>query len=766
MSFDLPTLLAVWIGIDTVIGLAFWTQHRRLRHIGGLGWWALACLIHSGASIALSARPLLPPWLGLPLSNLLFTLTFALLWVGFRAYLGLSVRRVMTGVGVLLLVQWAIYLAFLLAVDSQPARQLLWVGTNVALLLLMLGDARTHRPNPAPREFRTLAGVLWLQVTILVGYAVVSLLLRWPFQATVALLTFCFLIAYLLCALAFQCLLMLRLRDEAQAARAVQRQREADLQRLVDNLDAGVMVFHPDHTLWRMNTAARRFLTWSEVGADGVVPEPSYESWRMLDESGQPLRRHDRPFERVLITGQPVRDVVVGLPIDGGARLRWALCSGYPESDSQGGLRRVVLTFLDITAMKDAQSEQKALEARLSQSQKMQALGTLAGGVAHDFNNILTAILGNADLAREDLTADAPAHESLSEISTAARRGRELVRQILTFSRQQPLARARVPLAAVVVESCALLRAALPPQVQLVQTIAPSLPEVSGDTTQLQQVLVNLGTNALHALPARGGSIEIALDSVPVSAAPFARLPAALGQACREAGEPALRLRVIDDGCGMDESVQHRMFEPFFTTKPVGQGTGLGLSVVLGIVEAHGGHIEVCTTPQSGTTITLWLPPLPADEATGEDKPVTMRAVENLQPRPTPPAPSEAVPHILYLDDDDTLVFLVRRLLERRGYRVTALSIQAEALAALRERPGEFALLLTDYNMPGMSGLEVAREALAIDPRLPVAVASGYITDELQAEARAAGVREVVFKTDAVEQFCEIVARLVSSSPN
>ncbi|ODT32061.1 MAG: hypothetical protein ABS53_08925 [Hydrogenophaga sp. SCN 70-13] len=761
MWFHLPTLLAVWTGIDVVIGLAFWAQHRRLRHVGGLGWWALACLTHTCAAAAMMARPLLPGWVGMPLSNLLFSLTFALLWVGFRAYLGLSVRRVMTGVLLLLLVQWPVNVFFIEVIDSLPARQLLWLGTNVALLLLMIGDARAHRPWPAPTEFRALESVLWLQVALLLGYALIAVVLRWPFLPAVALLTFCFLIAYLLCVLAFQCLLMLRLRDEAQAARAVQRQREADLQRLVDNLDAGVMVFHPDHTLWRMNTAARRFLTWSAVGADGVVPEPSYESWLMLDENGQPLRRHDRPFERVLITGQPVRDVVVGLPIDGGARLRWALCSGYPENDSQGGLRRVVLTFIDITAMKDAQSEQKALEARLSQSQKMQALGTLAGGVAHDFNNILTAILGNADLAREDLPAQAPAHESLGEISTAARRGRELVRQILTFSRQQPLARARVPLAAVVVESCALLRAALPSQVQLVQTIVPPLPEVSGDATQLQQVLVNLGTNALHALPAAGGRIEVALDSVPVSQA---QLPPALAQACRAAGLPVLRLRVIDDGCGMDERVQRRMFEPFFTTKPVGQGTGLGLSVVLGLVEAHGGHIEVCSTPQKGTTITLWLPPLPADEATAEDKPVTMPAVENPQPRPDAPASPEGAPHILYLDDDDTLVFLVRRLLERRGYRVTALSVQADALAALRDKPGEFALLLTDYNMPGMSGLEVAREALSIEPRLTVAVASGYITDELQAEARAAGVREVVFKTDAVEQFCEIVARLVKSS--
>ncbi len=760
MSLHLPTLYAVWTGIDIVIGLAFWTQHRRLPHVGGLGWWALACLTHTIASIAMSVRPLLPAWVGLPLSNLLFTLTFALLWVGFRAYLGLSVRRLMTGVLALIAVEWLVMIVFIEVVDSLPARQLLWIGTNLALLLMMIGDARTHRPWPVPVEFRTLSWVLWLKVAILLGYLLLGVVLQRPFLPTITLLTFCFLVAYLLCALAFQCLLMLRLRDEAQAARAVQRQREADLQRLVDNLDAGVMVFHPDHTLWRMNTAARRFLTWSEVGADGVVPEPSYESWRMLDESGQPLRRHDRPFERVLLTGQPVRDVVVGLPIDGGARLRWALCSGYPESDSQGGLRRVVLTFIDITAMKDAQSEQKALEARLSQSQKMQALGTLAGGVAHDFNNILTAILGNADLAREDLAADAPAHESLGEISTAARRGRELVRQILTFSRQQPLARARVPLAAVVVESCALLRAALPSQVQLVQSIEPPLPEVSGDATQLQQVLVNLGTNALHALPARGGRIEIALDGVPAA---DPRLPAALAQACREAGQPAVRLRVIDDGCGMDEQVQRRMFEPFFTTKPVGQGTGLGLSVVLGLVEAHGGHIEVCSTPQKGTTISLWLPPLATEALTAGDKPVTMPAVEHTQPQPDAPAPSEAKPHILYLDDDDTLVFLVRRLLERRGYRVTALSVQADALAALRDQPGEFALLLTDYNMPGMSGLEVAREALALDPRLPVAVASGYITDELQAEARAAGVREVVFKTDAVEQFCEIVARLVNA---
>ena len=734
MSLHLPTLYAVWTGIDIVIGLAFWVQHRRLPHVGGLGWWALACLTHTIASIAMSVRPLLPAWVGLPLSNLLFTLTFALLWVGFRAYLGLSARRVMTGVLALILVEWPVMVFFIEVVDSLPARQLLWIGTNLALLLLMIGDARTHRPWPVPVEFRTLGWVLWLQVAILLGYLLLGVVLQRPFLPTVTLLTFSFLIAYLLCALAFQCLLMLRLRDEAQAARAVQRQREADLQRLVDNLDAGVMVFHPDHTLWRMNTAARRFLTWSEGGADGVVPEPSYESWRMLDEAGQPLRRHDRPFERVLMTGQPVRDVVVGLPIDGGARLRWALCSGYPESDSQGGLRRVVLTFIDITAMKDAQSEQKALEARLSQSQKMQALGTLAGGVAHDFNNILTAILGNADLAREDLTADAPAHESLGEISTAARRGRELVRQILTFSRQQPLARARVPLAAVVVESCALLRAALPPQVQLVQTLSPSLPEVSGDATQLQQVLVNLGTNALHALPARGGSIELALDSVPVSAAPFARLPPALAQACREAGQPALRLRVIDDGCGMDEAVQHRMFEPFFTTKPVGQGTGLGLSMIHGFVRQSGGQVRIYSEVGKGTTMCLYLPRYTGELAAGEG------------------APDQAVAEgghgetVLIIDDEETVRMLVAEVLGEAGYRVVEAPDGPSGLDILRSNR-RIDLLISDVGFPGgMNGRQVADAARETRPDLKVLFITGYAENAAVGNGLLAPGMEVITK--------------------
>ncbi len=758
MWYDLQTLLALWVGVDVVIGLTFLAQHRRLPAIGGPGWWALAALGHIVASSVMLLRPALPPVLGIPLSNVLLSLPFALMWLGYRAHMGLPVRAIAWALvpGVLAL---ALVFAYLVAViDNQVARQVIWAASNVLYLGLFLREVLLHRPVDAAAESRALIWLLCVELAGMGLYLVLALVYAWPLPSLAGLMVFYYLLAHLVHALVFHSLVIQRLRREADAARAAQRQREADLGHLLDHLDAGVIVFRPDHTVWRMNAAARRFLGHEDIAQGGLLAEPVPITWRMFGDDGEPLRLHDQPFERVLVTGRPVRDLIVGLRLEDGSRTRWALCSAYPENDAHGGLRSVVLTFIDITDMRAAQAEQKALEARLAQSQKMQALGTLAGGIAHDFNNILAAILGNADLAREDLAPGARAHESLGEISTAARRGRELVRQILAFSRQQPLARQRLQLAGVVAESCALLRAALPPQLQLVQALGENVPEICADPTQLQQVLVNLGTNAVHAMQGRSGRVTFTLDTQPPH---DTGLPPELAQACAEAGLPAVRLRVSDEGCGMDEPVLRRVFEPFFTTKPVGQGTGLGLPVVLGIVEAHGGHIGLSSRTGEGTTVTLLFPPANTAADTPAAKPVTMNRVD------TPPAArTEAddghAPHVLYLDDDDTLVFLVRRLLERRGYRVTAVGLQEEALSLVRERPGHYALLLTDYNMPGMSGLEVARAALAADPTLTVAVASGYITDELQAEAQAAGVREVVFKTDAVDQFCEIVARLVN----
>lgn len=776
MFFDLPTLLALRVGVDFLIALAFWAQMRRYPAIGGPGWWSLSAVLGILGSVMLWSRGTLPDAVTFPVGNTALMVSAMCAWLGLRSYTGASrpLLPILTGS----LVFFCVTLFFLVEWDLLAVRQGVFTVAIMAIAACSYLEIRRTDPQGRVPEMQALRVLTAIEFCGIVAFAVSLQVLGLSQEAMTPPFVFFFLLTKLLRVVLYGALVSYRLRLEGDKARQGLQQREADSRALIDNLSAGVMVFRPDHTLSSINTAARRFLGWSGGGANPALPEPSVEGWQMLREDGQPMRRHEMPFERVLATGQPVLSVVIGMPQSEGADVHWGLCNAYPENNALGGLRHVVLTFIDITSLKNAQAQQKHLQAQLAQSQKMEALGTLAGGVAHDFNNILAAILGNADLARQDLPDDAPARESLHEISTAARRGRELVRQILAFSRQQPVERTRVNICAVLAESCTLVRGALPPKVELVQYCEPNTLSIEADATQIGQVLVNLCTNAIHALDGRPGRIECRIDGL-ARTSPL--LPPEIAQTCAQLGVEAVRLRVTDNGSGMEEAVRNRIFEPFFTTKPVGRGTGLGLPVVLGIVQVHGGAIEVSTEPGQGTTFTLFFPAaldepecaLDAIRSLNSIEPVTMDSTPTRSlPAPSTtsdPAmaedPTAVSPHILYLDDDDTLVFLVRRLLERRGYRVTAFTSQTQAIDAVRASPTGFQLLLTDFNMPGMSGLEVAKAVLEINPQLPVAVASGYITDELQAEAKAAGVREVVFKTDAVEAFCEVVARLVRSEP-
>ncbi|MGE0099515.1 MAG: ATP-binding protein [Hydrogenophaga sp.] len=767
----MPTLLALRVGIDVLIALAFWGQMRRYPSIGGPGWWAVSALVAIVGSVGLSMRGFAPELFSVGVANAVLTIGPLLAWMGLRSYLGFSCPRVLATVASLAVL--AAQIAFLVVWDLPAMRQLIFVASTAAIILLALRDMNQADPQRRVPELQALKLLTVVEITVLLSFGVAVPLGSVSLETAAPVTLFFFILARLLRVVLYGALLSYRLRQEGDRARQGLLAREADSRALIDNLSAGVLVFRPDHTLATINNAARCFLGWSEGGSNTTLYEPNAANWNLLREDGQPMRRHDLPFERVLATGQPVHSVIVGVPVGQAEEVRWALCNAYPENSPQGALRHVVLTFIDVTSLREVQAQQKRLQNQLAQSQKMEALGTLAGGVAHDFNNILAAILGNADLARQDLTPEAPARESLHEISTAARRGRELVRQILAFSRQQPAERTVVNMGDIVAESCALLRAAMPPHAQLLHDCHPQTPAILGDSTQLGQVLINLGTNAVHALQGQAGRVECHVDRIPRG---DPRLPADVAKTCDEAGADALRVRVSDTGCGMSEAVSSRIFEPFFTTKAVGKGTGLGLPVVLGIVQVHGGGIEVQSQPGQGTTFTLYFPGAPAEtlhkcavaDATKVTDAVTMVAIppERGDPAATETLPMadatpDPAPHVLYLDDDDTLVFLVRRLLERRGYRVTAFTEQRQAIEAVRADPQGFQLLLTDFNMPGMSGLDVARAVLALSPSLPVAVASGYITDELQAEARAAGVREVVFKTDAVEAFCEIVARLV-----
>jgi PAS domain S-box-containing protein len=394
----------------------------------------------------------------------------------------------------------------------------------------------------------------------------------------------------------------------------------------------------------------------------------------------------------------------------------------------------------DLTERKRAEAERARLEAQLRESQKMEALGTMAGGVAHDFNNALAAILGNAELARQDVGPCHPALVSLDEIGKAGRRAKDLVQQILSFSRRQKLERKATSLALVVVETARLVRATLPAAVSLTVNCERDSPAVLADVTQVNQILLNLCGNALQALQETGrpGAIEIDLRS-HVQAAQEAHDGLCPGRyAC---------LTVRDSGPGMDAATRSRIFEPFFTTKPVGKGTGLGLAVVHGIVQAHDAFIDVQSVPGVGTTFQILFPAIdpPAEEA--------------VVPSSDAVQASGAGKRVLYVDDEEAIVFLMERLLERRGYRVSGYTDPREALVALRADPGQFDLAVTDFNMPGMSGLDLARALKEIRVDLPVVLASGYITDELRQKAPAAGVCELIYKPNTADELCEAVAR-------
>lgn len=414
---------------------------------------------------------------------------------------------------------------------------------------------------------------------------------------------------------------------------------------------------------------------------------------------------------------------------------------------------------IDLTSQRQAEAIRETLEAKLRQSQKMEAIGTLAGGIAHDFNNILATILGNVELARHIKTNDAEVVTSLEEIRKAGTRARDLVGQILSFGRRQATDFKNLDLEYIVNESARLLRATMPGSVSLEVECQRRVRPVFGDATQLQQIVINLVTNAMQAIHATGngaGKIAIRLDMADLDAVMAAGEPSLMALFERHPGA-TVRLSVSDDGPGMDADTLGRVFEPFFTTKQIDEGTGLGLAVVHGIVQSHGAAITLKSAPGKGTTFTIYFAPAIGAPTDSDKLGAIAKRVE-----PEPSVALTAAAHVLYLDDDEALAMLVTRLLERRGYRVTAFTDQREALTALREDPAGFDLVVTDYNMPGMSGLDVAREIRSIRADLPVAVASGFVDEKLQAMSADAGVVEVIFKANVVEEFCDAVQRLVN----
>jgi PAS domain S-box-containing protein len=408
---------------------------------------------------------------------------------------------------------------------------------------------------------------------------------------------------------------------------------------------------------------------------------------------------------------------------DGG--MRWVRNRRYTIHDAQGNLMYYTGIAEDITERKQAEEDRKVYEARLMRSQKLEAIGTLAGGIAHDFNNILSAIIGYSELALDDLPKDNSASMNIEEVLKAGERAKELVKQILTFSRQRETERRPVKIDLIIKEALKLLRSSIPSSISITERIDPSSGPVFADPTQIHQVIMNLCTNAYHAMLPNGGNLTVSLEQLYLDTGFISRHPP-LHEGTH------LRLTVSDTGCGMDQETLKRIFDPFFTTKEKTKGTGLGLATVHGIVTDLGGAIFVTSTIGKGSSFELYLPTF--EEESDE--------LENFIETP----PQGGGESILLVDDEEAILNFSKTMLEQLGYKVKGISSSVEALKIFRSSPDKLDLVLTDQTMPGMTGSTLATEILTIRPDMPIILMTGYSETITPEEVIAQGIKEYIEK--------------------
>jgi PAS domain S-box-containing protein len=457
---------------------------------------------------------------------------------------------------------------------------------------------------------------------------------------------------------------------------------EERLKIILNSIQAGVLLIDAEtHTILDANHAAVKILDAPKEEIIGRICHqyicPASKGMCPITDLGQRMDNSEYVFTKA--NGREVSILKTSIPI-------------FLENKDC-----LLCSFVDI-------SEKKKLEARLRQAYKIEAIGTLSGGIAHDFNNVLSIILGNAELAIDDIPEWSPARFNLEQIRTASMRAKDVVRQLLNFSRKANQELKPTKIIPVVKDALMFLRATIPSSIEIRQNIQDASDTVLADSTQIHQVILNLGTNAFHAMEETGGILEVGIKNVvfdQVAATPYSDLVPG----------KYVELTISDTGQGIAPEFRERIFDPYFTTKEIGKGTGMGLSVVLGIVKGHSGAISVDSEPGKGTRIQIFLPIVEKEAVTefiSEGKLFTGN--EN----------------ILFVDDEESLADLGRLSLEKMGYRVTTTTRPAEALELFCANPDQFDLVITDMTMPQMTGDRLTKKILKIRPDMPIIICTGF----------------------------------------
>jgi PAS domain S-box-containing protein len=533
----------------------------------------------------------------------------------------------------------------------------------------------------------------------------------------------------LLMGLAFQTAIGI---SNAQSFQKLQ-ESEARFRKVFDNAASGIALVDLDGHLLEVNNQLARIFGYSEAELLG----------KTLNDLAHPDDRHiGRKSLKQMMTGEISSTWFEKRYIHMDGRVLWTTNSVTVLQDKSHNSVNFILHVQNLTEQKIAEDEKKQLEAHLQQSQKMEAIGTLAGGIAHDFNNILSAIMGYSDLALLDTEDGTPLSKNLASINAASERAVELVRQILAFSRPSKKDKNPLRINMIVEEALQLIRATLPATIEIRSNIGAAPIAIMGDPTQIHQIVMNLCTNAHHAMLAKGGTLNINLAPVELDYDMVRAYPNL------EPG-PYVKLSIADSGQGMDADTVNRIFDPYFTTKEKGKGTGLGLAVVHGIVKGHGGFIDVHSKPGKGTMFELFFP----------------KIVESFKPKDSHP---DVIPtgseRILFVDDEIVLTELNKETIRRLGYQVECMTSPIEAYEAFCAEPDRFDLVITDMVMPKMTGDQLADKILQIRQDIPIILCTGYndlITEE---KAYKMGIKDFLMKPLAMKDLAYSIRNAIDQA--